>query len=651
MKVSEPELSDLIVPDADVIAQQIAFSRKQLKLAPAVADLSRVIGDITLTDTIKGASTLTITILDENWELLDSGFFDADKNGKLDAIEINYPVSSKAWWRLTMCSPTAMQKVEMTFMERAAVLLMDKKEPMKASRGSTTRAQFLKRMCDSVKKHPITFYCHELTKKQQIGSQSERDKETKARDDQGRHDGKHGGIHESDEIRIQGALADKDQIKNINIAMDVADQLGASQRAVQAMCCAAIGESNFRCIMNTQGSGYGGVFQGDVSHQHNWFKKTDTDRQAHYFLKGGLGYQGGGAIALADAHPQWGPGLIAVTVEGSRSNFTSDEKAEHHYGQWRQEANKIIEAFGGGFGGTTYRQQFNFQVGGQDNPGENYWDACQRLAEEVRWEFFADGDLIYFDSDMTLIQQGAIAVISRDDFAVVDWSFDWDARHIATEMRLSLITGPVGGPFSFARAGEVLKLVGFGPASTGSTVKASKNTPSRPGFWLISEISWSRVSQVGEYTLVQPKKPKSEPLSELTERSDSDTAAGGSLYTACKHISDQDRPYVYGGGHKLFRSIQPNEGLDCSSSCSLALYRADMFDGTSAITSGAFSHWGAAGRGSDFTVWYNEGHVFIQSEGGRRWRFDTGGPGGGHGPKLRLQHRPTDGFHPRHWTG
>jgi hypothetical protein len=637
-----------VVPDADVIARQISASRKKLKLDPAVVDLTDVIGEIHIDDTIKGSSTLVVTILDTDWRLSDSGFFDADRNGKLDAIEINYPEGSKYWWRLTICSPSSTQLVLMTFMERAAVEMQDHKTPVKASRGSSTRAEFLRRLTAANKKHPITFHSSELHKKQAIGTQSERQKETQARDESTRRQGKHGGVHESSEVEIQGVAADADQIRNINIAADVASQLSAPARAILAMHCAAIGESGYRAIMNRAGSGYGGVFQGDVSANYHYFTKDETSRQAHYFLVGGKGYQGGGAIALANAHPTWGPGLIAVTVEGSRSNFSSDQAAEDHYGQYRQEAQKIMDAFGGGEGGTSYRQQFNFQVGGQDNPGENYWDGADRLANDVQWDFFLDGDDAYFDSEMTLIQQGAVAVIRRDDPAVVAWDYDWDARHIATEFRISLIVDP----FAFARAGEVLQLVGFGSASTGSTVVASKNLSARPGFWLISEISFDRSKLVSEYTLKQPEKPKAEPLTSLSERNDDDPSATNDLLEVCQHISSQDRPYVYGGGHTLLRNISPSDGLDCSSSCSLALWRADMFPGTSAITSGSFaSSWGEAGRGSDFTVWANAGHVFIQSEGGRHWRFDTGGPGGGHGPKVRFELRDTTGFTPRHWAG
>ncbi len=61
--------------------------------------------------------------------------------------------------------------------------------------------------------------------------------------------------------------------------------------------------------------------------------------------------------------------------------------------------------------------------------------------------------------------------------------------------------------------------------------------------------------------------------------------------------------------------------------------------------------WGKPGRGKDFTIWANSGHMFMQSESGPKWRLDTGGPGGGNGARYSKQHRPTGGFQPRHWAG
>lgn len=126
------------------------------------------------------------------------------------------------------------------------------------------------------------------------------------------------------------------------------------------------------------------------------------------------------------------------------------------------------------------------------------------------------------------------------------------------------------------------------------------------------------------------------------------------LYAACQHISLQGRPYVYGGGHsKPLAQIKTTDGLDCSSSCTLALKRVGLYTPAFATTSGGMLSWGVPGKGKYFTIWTNQHHIWIQFHGlGRVWRFDTSAWGsGGRGPRMRLLPRPTRGFTPRHWPG
>jgi hypothetical protein len=98
-----------------------------------------------------------------------------------------------------------------------------------------------------------------------------------------------------------------------------------------------------------------------------------------------------------------------------------------------------------------------------------------------------------------------------------------------------------------------------------------------------------------------------------------------------------------------------SQGLDCSSSVSLALYRAGLFGGRKvALVSGAFSGYGQRGPGRYVTIWYHGGHVWIQFDipgyGGDR--FDTSSYGsGGPGPRVRYTDRPHSGFSAVHPAG
>jgi hypothetical protein len=501
-------------PDLTIIARQVAAAKRRLgKKSPSTVELAGAMTGLVIEDTIKGSSTLTITVSDPDYALRDSGFFDADRDGKLDRIDVNYPDDSRFWWRLTQVGVQDAASVEMVFMERAAVYLMGHHGPLKASRAKKTRAEFIKSLCDKVKAGGgITFHSRELHKTQRI----EGDTASKS-DDQRKRD-KDPGINPDSRMLVKGVQASAGQKRQAERALLVASDLNAPELAVKAMMCAAIGESALTAVVNS--IGYGGVFQGDVSHKYRYFKVDDTEAEARCFLKGGKGFQGGGAIALANAHPDWTPGKIATTVEGSG-------EAPAFYDKYKREAELIIEAYGGAsFSGTVYRKQFNFEVGSADEPHESFWDAINRLAEDVAWPFFLDGNDAYFDSETTLIKQKPALVVRRGaPFVVGEPQGTWDARRIATEVTLDIVCDPLE-----FRAGETVQLEDYGPFSTGSTAKL-------PGRWLIESSSRDRASVSSSFTLKQPSKPKLEPAAETAERNDP-SQAGGDISGSPKDVID-----------------------------------------------------------------------------------------------------------------
>jgi cell wall-associated NlpC family hydrolase len=101
------------------------------------------------------------------------------------------------------------------------------------------------------------------------------------------------------------------------------------------------------------------------------------------------------------------------------------------------------------------------------------------------------------------------------------------------------------------------------------------------------------------------------------------------------------KPYVYGGGHRSFRS----HGYDCSGTVSFALHAAGLLD--SPLDSGSFMRWGERGRGQWITVYTNPGHAWAIIAG---LRLDTSGPGES-GPRWRTEVRTGRGFRARHPEG
>ncbi len=104
-----------------------------------------------------------------------------------------------------------------------------------------------------------------------------------------------------------------------------------------------------------------------------------------------------------------------------------------------------------------------------------------------------------------------------------------------------------------------------------------------------------------------------------------------------------DLPYIWGGGHGSFTS----SGYDCSGSVSFALHGGGFL--SSPLDSTGLEVWGEPGGGSWITVFANSGHAWAYIAG---LRWDTGGPGGGSGPRWSTVMRDdASSFVARHPAG
>ncbi len=106
------------------------------------------------------------------------------------------------------------------------------------------------------------------------------------------------------------------------------------------------------------------------------------------------------------------------------------------------------------------------------------------------------------------------------------------------------------------------------------------------------------------------------------------------------------KPYVYGGGHKSFKS----KGYDCSGAVSYALRGAGLL--TAPMPSGPMMRWGLPGPGAWITVYAKPSHAYMVIAG---LRFDTSMGGDpvntGQGPRWRSTNRPARGYRARHVLG
>ena len=106
------------------------------------------------------------------------------------------------------------------------------------------------------------------------------------------------------------------------------------------------------------------------------------------------------------------------------------------------------------------------------------------------------------------------------------------------------------------------------------------------------------------------------------------------------------RPYIWGGGHRAFKS----KGYDCSGAVSYVLHAAGLL--RSPLASGPLARWGSPGVGTWITVYANAGHAWMTVAG---LRFDTSGTGEslnqGSGPRWRFNMRSGTGYAARFYPG
>jgi peptidoglycan hydrolase CwlO-like protein len=104
-----------------------------------------------------------------------------------------------------------------------------------------------------------------------------------------------------------------------------------------------------------------------------------------------------------------------------------------------------------------------------------------------------------------------------------------------------------------------------------------------------------------------------------------------------------DLPYIWGGGHGSFSS----SGYDCSGAVSYMLNGGGWL--SSPLDSTGLMVWGESGGGNWVTVFAHSGHAWAYVAG---LRWDTGGPGGGSGPRWSTVMRSdASSFVARHPAG
>jgi|SRR5215831_587714 len=457
---------------------------------------------------------------------------------------------------------------------------------------------------------------------------------------------------------VKGSRASAEQTANMRTCCQIAKTKGASSEQMAGALATMIQESE---AVNMKGGDRdsAGVFQQrpSVGAWGNYAQVTNVTHACTAFLTPYLNYCRQGKNVIEASWRTQQPAeqyrtAPAKWLPESRHNVTIIMGSKDF-----QDA-----TLGGGLtvSSSTRTQPYEFSRGSA-NQLEDSWTCMGRLAEEVHWERFMRGGMLWFVSDEWLARQTPRFTFTEGARGVLAITHTEDARQPAAECLVQALAHRWS-----VLPGDAVRVAGQGPAD---------------GLWLVYEVRRTVTDATSEIQLRRPAPKLAEPAAATGSTSVNigglsagrlgpSSIGGGAvagppqaqqLYNACEAISNRHLPYVWGGGHAHCGTPDrgtgrdPGIGFDCSGSVGAALAACNMgfrpgqgVGGSGEIAGG----WGQSGPGRFHTVWANAEHVWIQLKGiGRAWRFDTSGGAPKEGPRLRYQSRGTGGFTPRHWPG
>lgn len=472
----------------------------------------------------------------------------------------------------------------------------------------------------------------------------------------------------SSKARLKGKVDDagnsgyltRAQLRDAAELLQVAADENAPPKATLSMIMAAMVEPDEEFGNPSTPDEYGsvGTFQGRVGYSagpkgdgSKLTREEALDRQlmAKQFLRGPAFTSWNkdgkpiGAIAGAREFPSMTAGEIAQKIEGSAHPLRYDKQREH--------AKAIIEAWQGGSssGGSDVVTRPAQWRRGTERQRESSWLALEREAKRLgRRRFVALPHLavprLVVAADQQLIRaQPHLEIDGLDDPLLVE-SPSIELDGIAQLQTIDLVVWVSGWS---APQGAAVHMRNCGPAD---------------GPWIVRSIDREAGKPTAQVSLQQPTTTVEAQASATTAgggKRGTSSDGDGSLFAACKAISDRKLPYGPGGHGQGWAEAKKASTMDCSSSTSVALNEIGLMKGAnSPQVSDWFLKWGVPGRGKEFTVWVQpgsgpNGHVCTLFEGEKEgWRFDTGTvDAAGRGPRLRNTPRSTAGMHPRHWQG
>jgi cell wall-associated NlpC family hydrolase len=470
-------------------------------------NLVSAITDATVDRTIEGASTLVVTVEDNNSR-------DIQLSGKLGRkVDVNV---DGLWWTLVGVRKSG-NLLTLTFEERVVNIFRYYNKFIYASRKKMNRAHFVLRLIQEPTEQKIPYVIPELDDVQKISDigpnqillspdgavliQSSDPAKAALQREQ--------GIHYGTALTVKGAPATPEQIDNANIILATCLRLKAPVKVEIAAINTAITESR---IINVVGdpsdpahNDSTGVFQQRRS--QGWPATRDIPTDAAAFIQ----------RAMQQNHDY--PNLtVAMLCQNVQHSAYADGS---NYAPWTDEAIAFVQAYGSEvpqsikdayaqavqqsaqtqsitsasanqgdyfIRGTISKKNSNWILEKEDS-----WHCMTRLANEINWRAFVVSGVVYYISEDYLFKSKPYMNISEDSDGI-DWiDYDYDEGKRQATLTINA---------HFSRWS----------APPGSTIQIN-NMGIIDGKWLVQDASRSVFNTQGTITCIKPLPKLPEPVS------------------------------------------------------------------------------------------------------------------------------------------
>lgn len=484
--------------------------------------------DAEIERTIEGASTLTVTLNDDDREILHSGLLSNKLDVELDGL----------WFRLRQVARDDANTLTLTFETLAVAILRTYNTVITATRATSTRAQFIYRMIREAEAQVfIPVVIPELGIIQRVEGEPKNPDGTP-------HDTGNPGIPTNlppaDDpidtlldprrgLTVQGDAATKVQITNVNTILATASETNASRKVMVCAIMGAIEASKLRNLPEDKQAHTVGIYQINPLTQ-DWGRAEQIVSVA---------YQAGVFVRRAQQIDLASPDLLYWELT---ADVLKPEVNRQGYQQWYTEAENFVTAYTGetpqhkpdpfkdiipvdpnapplnpaGAGAdkvpdSPIPQPPTDGTGGpNDNaflyyrgiPGaqgeawgkEDSWTAIQRLADEVNWRAFFVGNTFWYVSEEWLFKRlNPTMILTETTAGVGGISFDYDVNKKSATVDVTCRIGRWN-----AQPGALVILRNLGVIN---------------GKWLVNDFTRSLFDLTAQIQLKKPRVVLPEPKS------------------------------------------------------------------------------------------------------------------------------------------